>query len=166
MKHLKQESPIYRPAVGILLANWKHEIFIGQRLDTPADCWQMPQGGIDEGESPEQAVMRELLEELGTTKVAMIAATAQWHYYDFPEHLRYKCWGGRYRGQQQRWFALRFLGEDHDINIHTPHPEFHAWRWARVEEVPQLVIDFKRQVYRDVLMELYPKILASSSEAS
>ncbi len=146
----------YRPCVAVMLLNAAGKVFVAQRLDQTAEAWQMPQGGIDPGEAPEEAVMRELLEEIGTNDVEIIHAPERWFYYDLPEALQGKLWGGRFRGQEQRWFLMRFLGEDTDININTADPEFSAWKWADPQELPALIVPFKQQLYREVLEEFQP----------
>lgn len=146
----------YRPCVGILLLNAAGKVFVGRRIDTAKEgdnIWQMPQGGIDAGETPEQAALREMEEEIGTDKAEIVAKSRQWLHYDLPGHLVGKVWKGKYRGQKQRWFALRFLGQDSDIDLATEHPEFDAWRWVELEDVPALVIPFKRDTYRAVVSE-------------
>jgi len=146
----------YRPCVGILLLNKADKVFVGRRIDTAQEgdnIWQMPQGGIDKGEEPAAAALRELEEEIGTGKAEIIAESGQWLHYDLPDHLVGKVWKGRYRGQKQRWFALRFNGEDGDIDLATEHPEFDAWQWVELEDVPGLVIPFKRDTYRAVVSE-------------
>ncbi len=146
----------YRPCVGMLLLNPQGKVFVGRRIDTAAesnDIWQMPQGGIDKGEAPRDAALRELREEIGTDKAEVAAESRHWLHYDLPTHLMGKVWKGRYRGQKQRWFALNFLGEDSDIDVATKHPEFDAWRWVELEDLPGLVIPFKRDTYRAVVSE-------------
>jgi putative (di)nucleoside polyphosphate hydrolase len=146
----------YRPCVGMLLLNAEDKVFVGRRIDTAkegSNIWQMPQGGIDNGETPAEAVLRELHEEIGTDKAEIIAESSQWLHYDLPDHLVGRIWKGRYRGQKQRWFALRFLGEDRDINLATAHPEFDAWQWAEMEKLAGLVIPFKRATYEAVVAE-------------
>lgn len=143
----------YRRCVGALLFNRDGLVLVARRADLPnaegaAGGWQLPQGGIDAGEDPRIAVFRELEEEIGTAKAAVIAEHPDWLAYDLPEELLGKALGGRYRGQTQRWFALRFLGEDGDIRLDLdPHPEFDAWRWARLDELPGLAVAFKRGIY-------------------
>jgi putative (di)nucleoside polyphosphate hydrolase len=145
--------PPYRKGVGALLFNGDGLVFVGRRSDCP-DAWQPPQGGLKKGEAPADAVFRELAEETGTDKAKILAATAGWIRYDLPAELAARAWQGRYRGQCQRWFAMRFLGEDRDFNLAaSPHPEFDAWRWERLERLPDLAIDFKRPLYRRLVRE-------------
>ena len=143
----------YRPGVGVMLLNDRDQVFVGQRLDSTLEAWQMPQGGIDEGEDPRVAAHRELHEETGITQelVSIIAETADWLTYDLPEDLVGKLWKGRYRGQRQLWYAMRFHGHDSDVNLETGHPEFRAWKWADPSHLPALIVPFKRQLYEDVL---------------
>ena len=143
----------YRPGVGIMLLNPASEVFVGQRIDTPADAWQMPQGGIDAGEEPLVAAWREMKEEVGTDHAELVAESREWLHYDLPAELADRIWKGRFRGQRQKWFAFRFLGSDRDIRIDTRHPEFRAWRWAALAELPSLIVPFKRQLYADLLVE-------------
>ncbi len=143
----------YRPGVGVMLLDRAGRVFVAQRIDMPSDAWQMPQGGIDDGESPRQAALRELAEEIGTAKAEIIAEARGWIRYDFPAELVPKLWGGRFRGQEQKWFALRFLGTDADIDIATEEPEFRAWRWADPAELPDLIVPFKRRLYQDLVAE-------------
>jgi len=143
----------YRRGIGIMLLNRRGQVFAGQRGDTRAAAWQMPQGGIDEGEAPRDAAFRELEEEVGTRRAEIIAESAQWYSYDLPPALVPKVWGGRYRGQTQKWFAMRFLGDDSEIDVATAHPEFVAWRWVELAELPTLIVPFKRPLYRDLFAE-------------
>lgn len=154
----------YRPCVGVMLLNRAGLVWIGRRADAPQEAegpgtwWQMPQGGIDAGEDPAKAVLRELHEETGVTSARIIAESSQWLTYDLPPSLLGKAWGGRYRGQKQRWFVARFTGEDSEVNIAPPghQIEFDKWRWADVSELQALVAPFKRDVYAAVLAELGP----------
>ena len=143
----------YRPGVGILLLNPDRRVFVAQRIDTPGTAWQMPQGGIDRGESPRHAALRELKEEIGTDRAEVMAESRGWLTYDLPPDLRAKVWKGRYRGQCQKWFVLRFLGRDSDIDLDGDSPEFSAWRWADPAELPGLIVDFKRPLYEAILAE-------------
>jgi putative (di)nucleoside polyphosphate hydrolase len=142
----------YRPCVGVVLANREGAVFAGRRIDSPGEAWQMPQGGVDPGEEPLAAALRELREETGVRPeaVRVLADTPDWIDYDLPLDLVPRLWGGRYRGQRQRWFLMRFLGADAEIDIRTPAPEFSAWRWARPEELMGLIVPFKRATYRAV----------------
>ncbi len=142
----------YRRGVGVVLFNRVGQVFAARRLDA-VDAWQMPQGGIDEGETPWQAALRELEEEIGTARADFIAETADWLTYDLPAELVGKVWKGRYRGQTQKWFALRFTGVDTDIDINTEHPEFAEWRWVPFERLVDLIVPFKRELYRTVCQE-------------
>lgn len=141
----------YRPCVGIMLINHKGQIFLGKRKDTTHLCWQMPQGGIDPGESPQQAAFREMKEEIGTDKATFLQYAPQEYYYDFPPHVRKKSWNGIYDGQRQVWCLLLFTGQDCDINVATLNPEFCDWRWCDREEVLNSVVIFKKNVYASVL---------------
>ncbi len=143
----------YRLAVGIMLLNRQREVFVGQRIDSTLEAWQMPQGGIDPGETPEQAAWRELGEEVGTNAAEIVAVSKGFHDYDLPADLQGKLWGGRFRGQRQTWFAMRFTGEDTDINIATPEPEFRAWMWVEPSRLPELIVPFKRPLYEAVMAE-------------
>lgn len=146
----------YRPCVGIMLLNRRDEVFVAQRNDMKTEAWQMPQGGIDAGEEPRAAAFRELEEETGTARAEVLAESAGWLHYDLPVELAGKLWKGRYRGQTQKWFAMRFLGEDAEIDIETDNPEFSAWKWATPEQLPELIVPFKRDLYRKVLEEFRP----------
>ena len=148
----------YRPAVGIMLLNRDGRVFVGRRIDMPAGlaAWQMPQGGIDPGETPPQAALRELREEVGTDRAAILGETAGWHHYDLPPEIAGRMWKGRFRGQRQKWFAMRFTGDDRDIDLATEHPEFDAWEWVAPERLPEMIVPFKRALYREVLAELRP----------
>ena len=145
----------YRPCVGIMLVNMDGKVFVGQRLDNVVEAWQMPQGGIDEGEEAKDAALRELHEETGIVSdhVKIIAKARDEHFYDLPPELVGKLWSGKYRGQRQFWFLARFLGQDEHINIQTKHPEFREWRWTDPETLPELIVPFKRKLYRDILQE-------------
>lgn len=145
----------YRPCVGVMLVNDDGHVFVGQRIDNPGPAWQMPQGGVDEGEAPRDAALRELWEETGIEagKVSVAAETNEWIPYDLPHELVPRIWKGRYRGQEQKWFLLRFEGTDTDVNIATDHPEFSQWRWLPPQDLVANIVPFKRAVYTRVLAE-------------
>jgi putative (di)nucleoside polyphosphate hydrolase len=159
----ESDLPFYRPAVGIMLVNPAGLAFIGRRIDMPAGlaAWQMPQGGIDPGESPREAAFRELKEEVGTDKAEILAETQGWLHYDLPTDIASRMWSGRWRGQRQKWFLMRFTGTDADINPATEHPEFDAWEWVEPHRLPELIVPFKRQLYRELLAEFRPHLVSS-----
>lgn len=143
----------YRRNVGIMLVNADNLVFVAQRIDNPGPALQMPQGGIDKGEDPRTAALRELEEETGVRAdlVTVVAETEEWITYDLPTELLHKLWGGKYRGQEQKWFLLRFHGSDSEINIETDHPEFSEWHWLPLEDVPERIVPFKKDVYQQVV---------------
>jgi putative (di)nucleoside polyphosphate hydrolase len=143
----------YRPCAGIMLLNREGKVFVGQRIDNSLEAWQMPQGGIDEGEDAETAAIREIGEETGIAAhlVEIVAQSKEDLFYDLPTDLIGKVWKGRYRGQRQAWFLMRFLGEDSDIDIVTEHPEFRAWRWSDPADLPAMIVPFKRVLYEQVV---------------
>lgn len=145
----------YRSCVGLMIINKIGRVFVGQRIDTSEPAWQMPQGGIDEGESPRQAALRELGEETGldANSVEFLAESADWLPYELPVERIPTIWGGQYRGQRQKWFLLRFTGAEHQIDINTEIPEFNQWRWLAASEVVDHAVPFKREVYSAVLDE-------------
>ncbi len=150
----------YRPCVGVVLINPQGQIFAGRRIDSDAPAWQMPQGGIDAGEKPRQAALRELWEETGVTEdlVEFVAKSPGWRTYDLPPDLLGKVWGGRFRGQKQRWFLYRFTGRDDQVNIATDHPEFSEWRWIGADEMLGAIVPFKRAVYEQVVAAFRPHL--------
>ena len=152
------ESLPYRPCAGVMLMNADGKVFVGQRLDSSADAWQMPQGGIDPGEDAEEAAIRELGEETGIAPhlVEIVARSKGEFLYDLPPHLMGKMWGGRYRGQRQTWFLMRFLGTDADVDIETSHQEFRAWRWSPPSDLEAMIVPFKKELYRNVVAEFAP----------
>jgi len=162
----KEASQSYRPGIGIVLLNKEYQVFVGQRRDMKSTAWQMPQGGIDEGETPWEAWQRELLEEVGTDKVQYVTETKEWLTYDLPADLAAHFWGGRFRGQRQKWFLLEFTGEDNDINIETENPEFLAWKWAPLESVAGVIVPFKKALYERVVEEFSPIIKNLQKNAS
>lgn len=154
----------YRPCVGIMLINGDNAVFVGNRIDTPGENWQMPQGGIDKGESPREAAMRELEEEVGTAKAEILAESAHWHSYDIPGNISTSLWKGRFRGQTQRWFLMRFLGSDSDIVLDRHEREFSKWRWLPADQLVDHIVPFKRDIYQKVVAEFGPLIFGGSAE--
>ncbi len=149
-KKKAQNELSYRPCVGICLFNQDGQVFVAERIDTPG-AWQLPQGGIDKGEVPGEAALRELKEEIGTNKATLLGRTDEWLTYDLPDHLIGKVWKGKYRGQKQIWFAYHFDGTDEDINIATEHPEFARWQWVELEQIVELIVPFKRDIYVELV---------------
>ena len=144
----------YRKCVGMMIVNKKKAILVGKRVDHPSGFWQMPQGGIDDNENPEEAVWREMMEEIGTNKAELIKISNQWINYDIPmETLKTLPWGKKYIGQTQKWFAFKFIGEDSDINVGTANPEFSEWKWTKIELIVDEIVPFKRNVYSTILKE-------------
>ena len=158
----------YRPCVGLMVINRQGSVFVGNRIDTPGDHWQMPQGGIDEGEEAHEAAMRELAEEIGTNKARILAESENWLSYDLPRELSRKIWKGRYRGQTQKWFLLLFEGEDSDVRLDAHHPEFSEWEWMPLDQLTHRIVPFKRDTYECVVAEFAPRVrefLASGDES-
>ncbi len=141
----------YRRGVGVMLLNSRGQVFVARRIDVSDEAWQMPQGGIDAGEEPRRAALRELFEEIGTDKVEIVAETEDWLGYDVPDELVGRVWGGGFRGQTQKWFVMRFLGEDGDIDLEAAKPEFRDWKWVAMAELPALIVPFKRRLYETLL---------------
>jgi putative (di)nucleoside polyphosphate hydrolase len=162
----------YRPCVGLMVINRDGLVWVGRRIGSPPQkalaaangriggWWQMPQGGIDDGEDAARAAMRELAEETGMRTAQILAESALWYHYDLPPNLVGRAWGGRYRGQRQKWFLMRFTGEDSEIDIfpRDHDPEFDRWRWAAVDELDELIVPFKRDVYAQVVAEFRDKV--------
>jgi putative (di)nucleoside polyphosphate hydrolase len=146
---------LYRIGVGAMVINSQKKIFVGKRIDNNSNSWQMPQGGIDSGEDEDVAVFRELYEETGIDKnsVKIIKKSSQYFYYNLPYNLQKKFWGGKYLGQKQRWYILKFEADDSVININLESPEFCEWQWVEKHEIIDLIVNFKKQLYRDVLNE-------------
>lgn len=157
----KSHAPNIRLGIGLMLVNKEKKVFVGQRKDTPQDrnnalsseAWQMPQGGIDEDELPQTALFREMKEEIGCNKGEIIAESKEWYVYDLPPDLQARLWKGRFKAQAQKWFLVRFLGEDKDIDINTIHPEFMDWRWVDFSQLSDLIVPFKREVYLSAMKE-------------
>ena len=151
MKDLSEYS--YRPAAGIMLVNREGKVWVGQRLDSKLEAWQMPQGGLDDGEDAQDGALRELEEETGISRdlVEIVARAPTEFTYDLPEDLIGVVWKEKWRGQRQTWFLARFLGTDEDVNLQTGHPEFRAWRWADVDDLPAMIVPFKKTLYEHVI---------------
>ncbi len=143
-----------RTGVGIAVLNSKNKVFVAKRKDSPFDKWQMPQGGIDLNETPLVAMKRELEEETSIKNFKVLEEFNQWLEYELPENLIGKIWNGKYRGQKQKWFIVRFTGEESEINIHTKNPEFIEWKWVDMNSLTDLIVNFKKHIYKDVLLEL------------
>ena len=143
----------YRPAAGVMLLNAKGEVFVAQRLDSTLEAWQMPQGGLDEGEEAEAGALRELEEETGISaeRIEIVARCPVELTYDLPDDLVGKMWKGKWRGQRQTWFLMRYMGRDEDIDLATAEPEFRAWKWSDPADLPAMIVPFKQQLYEDVL---------------
>jgi len=156
--HINPDNIEYRKGVGLMILNGNRQVWVGQRADTGhliggSSAWQMPQGGIDGTETPWQAALREMKEEIGTVNVRLIAESQGWISYDFPEELHTTLWGGRFFGQTQKWFLVEFLGDNSEININTRHPEFTSWKWVDAQQLPDLIVGFKQDLYRKILEE-------------
>lgn len=150
----------YRPCVGVMLVNGEGSVFVGQRIDNDAPAWQMPQGGIDPGETALEAALRELGEETGLPEDAVVveAETEDWVTYDLPHELVPRIWKGRFKGQKQKWVLMRFTGSDDQINIETEHPEFSEWCWLPASDLVANIVPFKREVYEQVLVEFESRL--------
>ncbi|HET7334602.1 MAG TPA: RNA pyrophosphohydrolase [Rhizomicrobium sp.] len=148
---LSHDDLPYRPCVGVMLFNSEGMVFVGKRIDQTAEGWQMPQGGIDDGETPAEAALRELEEEIGTNNAEILREHEDWLAYDLPRHLLGVALHGRYRGQRQKWIAMRFRGTDAEIDVKTAHPEFAHWKWLAIESLPRMIVPFKRDTYAKVI---------------
>ena len=151
MKH--RDLP-FRTGIGVVVLNTKNKVFVGKRKDNPFDKWQMPQGGVDQNESLLVAMKRELEEETSIKKIVILKEFNHWLEYELPENLIGKIWKGKYRGQKQKWFIVKFIGNDNEININTKYPEFIEWKWIEMDLLPDLIVKFKKQLYEKVLVEV------------
>jgi putative (di)nucleoside polyphosphate hydrolase len=149
------DDHLYRRGVGVMLLSPQRQVWVGQRIDNPTDAWQMPQGGLDDGEEPWPGALRELAEETGirASLVERVSSCSELLRYDLPPELCETLWGGRWKGQQQHWFLARFTGSDADVDIATAQPEFSAWKWVEPAQLPDLIVPFKRDLYRRLLAE-------------
>ena len=143
-----------RQGVGIILLNQKNEVFVGKRRDNPIDKWQMPQGGIDYRETPLEAMKRELVEETSITNIKILKELENWLEYELPPDLLGKIWKGKFRGQKQKWFIVKFIGDEKEINLKTKHPEFIEWKWIDYNVLPDVIVDFKKEVYKKLKLEI------------
>ena len=144
---------LYRSGVGIVVINPNKKIFVGKRIDNHSDAWQMPQGGLDAGEDEDKAMFRELAEETGIKDIKVLSKSSNYLYYNLPYKLQKKFWGGKFLGQKQRWYLVEFLGDDKMINVTTEDPEFSEWKWISKEEIIDVIVSFKKDLYRDVINE-------------
>lgn len=161
------EEKSYRPNVGLMVLNGRGDVFMAHRRDTRDMAWQMPQGGIDRGEAPYDAAIRELYEETGMRSVSLMAESLHWYSYDFPEDVHFVSEKKKsYAGQTQKWFLFMFEGDESEIDLERPHPEFNAWRWAPAEQVPGMIVAFKKDVYEKVISEFLPFIEAVRESAA
>ncbi len=157
MKTIHKILPL-RTGVGIAVLNSQNKVFVGKRKDNPIDKWQMPQGGVDTNETLLQAMKRELSEETSITTIEVLKEFDQWLEYELPDKLVGKIWKGKYRGQKQKWFVVKFLGDDSEININTKNPEFIEWKWVDINLLPNIIVLFKKHIYEKVLVELKKNI--------
>ena len=146
----RNELPL-RLGVGIIVLNKENKVFVGKRRDNPTNKWQMPQGGVDRGENLVNAMKRELKEETSIRSIKILKELEEWTEYELPDYLLGKIWRGKYRGQKQKWFIVRFLGRDEEINLKTTHPEFIEWQWLDIENLPSVIVHFKKKVYEKLL---------------
>ena len=144
----------FRTGVGIILLNNENKVFVGKRKDNPGDKWQMPQGGVEDGENFITAMKRELYEETGIKNIKIIKEIEKIYEYELPENLVGIIWKGKFRGQKQKWYIIKFIGDENEINLNTKHPEFIEWKWIDAEILPNVIVDFKKKLYIDILKEI------------
>ena len=149
----KKQLPL-RIGVGIILLNNENKIFVGKRIDNPKNFWQMPQGGLNQNENFLEAAKRELEEETGIKSIELIKELDGWQIYDLPENLMGKIWKGKYRGQKQKWFIMKFIGENNEINVKTKNPEFLEWKWIKISDLTDIAVNFKKNIYKNIKKKL------------
>ena len=150
---MKDKLPM-RQGVGIIVLNKQNQVFVGKRKDNPVDKWQMPQGGIDQNETPLNAMKRELAEETSIKNIKILKEIENWLEYELPPNLLGKIWKGKFRGQKQKWFIVKFLGQDSEVNLNTTHQEFIEWKWIDYNSLPEVIVDFKKEVYKKLKLEI------------
>ena len=150
---MKDKLPM-RQGVGIIVLNKQNQVFVGKRKDNPVDKWQMPQGGIDQNETPLNAMKRELAEETSIKNIKILKEIENWFEYELPPNLLGKIWKGKFRGQKQKWFIVKFLGQDSEVNLNTKHQEFIEWKWINYNSLPEVIVDFKKEVYKKLKLEI------------
>ena len=155
----------YRFGVGAVILNKECKVFVAKRLDSKLDVWQMPQGGMNIGETPSTAIMREIKEEIGTDRCEIVFESDKWYSYDIPQKITKRLWSGQYKGQKQKWFLAKFFGHNNDININTLIPEFCEWRWVELDDLLSIVIPFKRKLYKSIINEFYCEIKKLKNES-
>ena len=153
----KKELPL-RLGVGVVVLNKENKVFVGKRKDNPVNKWQMPQGGVDDGEDLVGAMKRELSEETGIKNIKILKEIDGWSKYELPDYLLGKIWKGKYRGQKQKWFVVKFLGSDNEINLETKNPEFIEWQWIDIDSLPSVIVDFKKKVYEGLVSKIKASI--------
>ncbi len=152
---MQDKSLPLRTGVGVVVLNSKNRVFVGKRKDNPVDKWQMPQGGVDPGETLLQAMRRELFEETSIKNIKILKELDYWLEYELPENLVGIIWQGKYRGQKQKWFVVRFMGSDSEINLKTKKPEFIEWKWLEINKLPDVIVEFKKNIYEKLVKELH-----------
>ncbi len=150
---MREKLPM-RQGVGIIILNKDNKVFVGKRKDNPLDKWQMPQGGIDQNETPLIAMKRELVEETNIKSIEVLKEIENWLEYELPPNLLGKIWKGKFRGQKQKWFIVKFLGQDKEIDLNTKNPEFIEWKWINYNDLPEVIVDFKKEVYKKLKLEI------------